>query len=382
VAIRPGGAKVYVTQSVWTGSVSVINTADNTVKSIPVGRFPMGVAVSPDGHWVFVANFLSSTLSVIDATTDSVVAAPSVNVGMLAMGVAVNPNSAKPYVYITNWGTNSVTIVRTTDLSTVVLNAQVGINPNGVAVAPDGSAVYVALEGDGKLVILDPQTAVVTGSVQVGSNPTGVAVAPDGRHVYVTNKKSNTLSVVDTNTLGVMNVQVGNEPTGVAVSSDGSLVYVSNSNSGSVSVLNALSTPPSPMSTISLAGSFPVGIALVPGAPVITVTIDVPHAINLRSQGTLPVTILSTDTFDATRVNPETVTLAHAPVKMKPNGTLMWSFEDVNGTGRLALVVQIDKEKLQLSPSDTEVVLEGQTYPDANNVVHHIRGAATVKVVP
>src|SRR5215475_15882686 len=37
--------------------VSVINTATNTVTTtIPVGHFPLGVAVSPNGAFVYVAN--------------------------------------------------------------------------------------------------------------------------------------------------------------------------------------------------------------------------------------------------------------------------------------------------------------------------------------
>ena len=370
------GSRVYVAQSVWNGSVSVINTADNSVASITVGHFPMGVAT--DGRLVFVTNFFSPTLSVINTTTTPISVAAAV-VGILARGVAVHPTL--PYVYVTNWGSGGVTIVRTTDLSMVVPNAHVGLNPSGVAVAPDGSEVYVTLEGEGKLAILDPLSAAPMGTpVQVGSGPTGVAVAPDGRHIYVANKVSNTLSVVDKATRGVMTVGVGSNPTGVAVSTDGSTVYVANSLGASLSVLNALTN--TVVNTIPLIGSFPVAVALVPGSPVITVNIDMPGVINLRSEGTLPVAILSTANFDATRVNPETVILAGAPVKMKPNLTLMWSLEDVNGDGRLDLVVHIDKEKLQLSASETKAVLEGQTYPDVNNIVTSIRGSATVKIVP
>ena len=57
------------------GSVSVIDTATNTViATIPVGLDPIGVAVTPDGSKVYVANAGSNTVSVIDTATNTVIA--------------------------------------------------------------------------------------------------------------------------------------------------------------------------------------------------------------------------------------------------------------------------------------------------------------------
>src|SRR5205085_3194326 len=76
----------------------------------------------------------------------------------------------------------------------------------------------------------------------------------------------------------------------------------------------------------------------------ITVQIDIkpgssPNTINLGSGGVVPVAILSSATFDATTVNPTTVTLANAAVRLKGNGTPITEQRDVNGDGRVDLVV-------------------------------------------
>jgi YVTN family beta-propeller protein len=68
--------KVYVTNEL-SNNVSVIDVATNTVvKTIPVGLQPRPLAVSPNGAWVYVANFGTnpSTVSVIDTASDTVVA--------------------------------------------------------------------------------------------------------------------------------------------------------------------------------------------------------------------------------------------------------------------------------------------------------------------
>ena len=66
--------KAYVT-NVFSSTVSVIDTTTNTVvATVPVGTNPFGVAVTPNGAFVYVANFLSQNVSVIDAATNTVVA--------------------------------------------------------------------------------------------------------------------------------------------------------------------------------------------------------------------------------------------------------------------------------------------------------------------
>ena len=114
----------------------------------------------------------------------------------------------------------------------------------------------------------------------------------------------------------------------------------------------------------------------------ITLSIDIkpnefPNSINLGSNGVVPVAILSSATFDATTVNPTTITLAEASVRLKGNGTPMASFQDVNGDGRLDLVVQVSTSALQLSNGDTQATLTGQTFDGKS-----ITGIDSVRIVP
>ncbi|UCE38881.1 MAG: hypothetical protein JSW00_06570 [Thermoplasmata archaeon] len=116
-------------------------------------------------------------------------------------------------------------------------------------------------------------------------------------------------------------------------------------------------------------------------SPVRIVSIDIkpgsdPNSINLGSQGNVPVAIFSTPDFDATNIDPLTVTLAGASVKLKGKGTPMTSFEDINEDGLLDIVVHVDTTAFELSLGDTDAVLEGETYDGVC-----IKGTDTVRIV-
>ncbi len=129
-------------------------------------------------------------------------------------------------------------------------------------------------------------------------------------------------------------------------------------------------------------GDYSIGYATASGECVIDVNIDIkpdsdPNSINLGSKGNVPVAIFSTPDFDATTIDPTTVTLAGASVKLKGKGTPMASFEDVNGDTLLDIIVHIDTTALEgLSMGDMDVVLNGETYDDKK-----ISGVDTVRIV-
>lgn len=126
------------------------------------------------------------------------------------------------------------------------------------------------------------------------------------------------------------------------------------------------------------------GISYTFTMPVLSVAVDIkpgdyPNAIHLvESGGTVPVAILSTTAFDASLIDPVTVTVAGAPVKLKPNGRPMSSLEDVNGDGLLDLIVHVWTEALQLTNIDSEAQVQGKTFDRE----WMIRGSDSIVVVP
>lgn len=95
-----------------------------------------------------------------------------------------------------------------------------------------------------------------------------------------------------------------------------------------------------------------------------------PNSINLKSKGKIPVSILTTDEFDASTVNPVTVSFAEAfPVR--------WTLENVDGDGYMDLLFHFKTQELNLDQDSTEATLTGITYDG-----RIIAGTDTVNIVP
>lgn len=175
-AYAPNGATLWVT-SPHTAVVYVIDTRRGTVDSLPLPSSPWGVAVSPDGRTVYVST--QGEVSVIDAGSHEVtqIAVPGVTAD-----IVVSPDGRKLYMTTADNAVVALdietgTIVAIVDLSAVYLF--------DLAVSPDGHWVY-ALDLAGSLYTVDTRTNALVAVPLVGGFAFGVAVAPDGSAVYAT----------------------------------------------------------------------------------------------------------------------------------------------------------------------------------------------------
>ncbi|CAH1194081.1 40-residue YVTN family beta-propeller repeat-containing protein [Candidatus Nitrotoga sp. BS] len=178
-----------------------------------------------------------------------------------AQAVTSIPNQTSgPYAYITNYGSNNVSVIDTAN-DTVLATIAVGYGPYGVTVSPDATRVYVANYVSSSVSVIDATTNSVLATVPIATRPYGLAVSPDGRHVYVVAYFSNNVSVIDTasNTV-TATIPVGQRPHGVVVSQDNKQVYVANYATNDITVIDA--TLNSVSATIPLpANSNPFGLA-------------------------------------------------------------------------------------------------------------------------
>jgi YVTN family beta-propeller protein len=241
VTVDPDSRHAFVT-NFSENSVSVIDTGSGKlIKKVFVGQNPASVAVFPRDHYALVTNYYDNTVSVINMKDLKVVGA--VVVGAHPDGVAIDPRGE--FAYVANSGGNTVTVI---DVHTqkVVRSVIVGSAPQKVAIDPDGRHAYVTNFGDHTVSVIDLPTQVgmdlyntllKVNTIRVGINPRGLAVAPDSHHALVVNVGENTLSVIDTATATVISTSfVGYSPDDVAIAPN-NIAYVTSSGDGTVTVI-------------------------------------------------------------------------------------------------------------------------------------------------
>lgn len=208
-----------------------VEAAPTVVATIPVGQSPHGIAVDATSNRIFVANLFSHNVSVIDGTTDSVIA----TMGPVSFPKGVAVDSDRRRVYVT--GSDSVAVFDE-DTNASLGAIAVGSGPRGIALNSVTGLVYVGNRLSNSVSVIDEATATVTATIPVGANPLFLAVDTERNRIYVTNTNDNSMSVIDGATNTVVSTIPTDTPYGVAVDESTNRVYVSNLSAGTMSIID------------------------------------------------------------------------------------------------------------------------------------------------
>jgi YVTN family beta-propeller protein len=241
----------YITNA-GSNSVSVIDTSTNSVvATIAVGNYPVGLAVDPMGTLVYVANVDGRSLSFIDARarwnfmSSEYLDKPA--------GIAAHPDRTRVYMAMHTSG--EILVLDLSASSSTAIN--VGPSPFDVAIDRAGLRVYVTGSTSNRFTVIDAGTNSVIATLPLDS-PAGLAVHPSGTLVYVGNASTNTVTVIDAADLSVVaTIPVGRAPAGLVCSQDGTRVYVANAESNNVSIVD---TRTNRVVTTVPVGVYPTGI--------------------------------------------------------------------------------------------------------------------------
>nr|MBA3431911.1 YncE family protein [Actinomycetota bacterium] len=227
-----------------------------------LGERPYGMALSPDGDHVLIANagVYRQSVMLVDARTglpSQEIVYPSPQT--VSWGVAWSPGGNRAYasdpandrIHVFKLGDGRLHKRPSLELS------KKDSWPTGVAVAPDGGKLYVAEMVGNALSVIDTSTGEqsrvpLTGkkcpALAKGVDPSQgrrcnysytVALSHDGRWAYVSNWGKKTVSVVNTRREElVKTIRVGTHPSAMVLNPANDELYVANTDSDSISVID------------------------------------------------------------------------------------------------------------------------------------------------
>jgi YVTN family beta-propeller protein len=152
------------------------------------------------------------------------------------------PPNYREYAYVTNGGSNTVTVI---DVVDVRLDREIAVGENPVAVAASltRNEVYVVNSGaagrDGSISVINAENNSVAATISVHRQPVSIEIDPKGELAYVANSGSNTISVVDLKARReIAAIGAGEEPVAARLSPDGKTLVVANRKANSVSLID------------------------------------------------------------------------------------------------------------------------------------------------
>jgi hypothetical protein len=238
VTISPDGSVAY---AVGPSSDVVVPIDIDSLVSMPpigVGSYPISIDMHPDGDWVYVANYQSGDISVIDAdilspgyhTVDSTLAAQGHPVDLV-----VTSDGDRVYAVLAPPDTNNLVVIDADDQSanwhTVIGTVKTGSVANSVTVSPDGTRLYVGTN-DGYVVLLAADNSyAVIGTVSGGVASKSVTISPDGTMLFMLTTQGDVYiyyvepgSDSENDVIGTVKTGTGTKE--VTVSPDGTLLYL------------------------------------------------------------------------------------------------------------------------------------------------------------
>lgn len=216
VTVDPTGRWVYVANPFGhsvsqlridpgTGALTLVN--EFVSSSSPDLQFPTGVAFSPDGHSLYVADYEGGDVAEFDvdpltgAITPKTLAASidMPDVGSTPRRIVTAAIDGTDYAYVSDYHNDEVvqfTIDPVTGELTEDGTVPSDSGPTGLVVDETTSpaSLFVATQGGDTVdeYDIDPATGALTpkagsSSIGAGSGPDGLALSPDGRELYVGN---------------------------------------------------------------------------------------------------------------------------------------------------------------------------------------------------
>jgi YVTN family beta-propeller protein len=222
-----------------------------------------GLAVTPDGSMLVAANVYNDSISVIDTASNTVLWEYDLRPYNNTPELSGTPGGETPYdvaIVRTAAGgyTAFVSSVRDREVVAVPLRSippdggtvqhiPLSGTPNSMLVTPDNTRLYVAEDNSDSVAVIDAQAWTLLSEIPVaavpgdtsprqytGLAPNGLALAPNGKTLFVSEGGANAVAMIDLTQsppATVAQIPTGWYPHAVSVSPDGTTLYVTNSKS-------------------------------------------------------------------------------------------------------------------------------------------------------
>jgi len=236
IVLTPDRKTLYVADNgvMW---MTETGPGDNTVSIVDVGsmkrtgtidlgefRRPHGITYDAISNRVYVTTEKPSKLLVLDPKALKVLRTYDVK-GEAPHIVKLDPN--REWAYVSNTNTGNFSAIKLDSGETISMPS--GERPQGQAMSPDGSRIFVANSGGNSISIFDLQKKKNVGQIVTsGKAPVRLVVSNDGKTLIYALQEGRTVGFADIATRKELaEIPLNGRPVSMSLSLDGKLAYCS-----------------------------------------------------------------------------------------------------------------------------------------------------------
>lgn len=260
-------SKAYGTSGPLNSSlVYVINLASESVSTFTqagVGARPTGVDFNASGTKVYIGDLANDVVRVYDTTTDAEIGT-GIAVGDGPYNLSRRPGTDE--IWVPNINDNTISVIDAS--SDTVINTYPATAPVTVIFNEAGTKAYVVRNANNTIYELNASTGALIGTITTTGFGYSPMVNHSGTRLYVPHLLDTGIDVIDTSSYGIIQtITAGTGPISLAITDDDSKMYAANANAGAgfsgttVSVIDA--TDNTVTSTFNVA-SAPALLAFAP----------------------------------------------------------------------------------------------------------------------
>lgn len=227
----PANAVLAYVSNEKDNTLSVIDlAASKVVKTVPTGQRPRGMALTSDGKRLLVCLGDSDRIDIFDTTSWRVIG--SINTPDPEYAALRQPGNNPLYVSNEN---NALITVWNIDTQKMLVQIPTGVEPEGMAVSPDGALVVNTTETTNMAQFFSYATGKNLANVLVPPRPRWAAFADHGKEVWVSSELGGTVTVIDTATFKILDTIHFNvpglrstfiQPVGISITADDKYAFV------------------------------------------------------------------------------------------------------------------------------------------------------------
>jgi len=212
---------------------------ETRIIKIQTGKTPKVIKVTPDERYALVANWHSSSVSVVD--TQGYKTIKEIRLGgkrwYIPRGIAISADSRKAYV--ANMGGGTISVIDLTALE-VIADIPATANPRHIILAKDQRTLYISDNILGKLLAFDLIAKKQMREVFIGKKARTIVLSPDERYLFGVSHDAGKLVVVDTESFDILYEKDFPFPMGLAITPDGGQLWVTSYRMGIIEVYEIL----------------------------------------------------------------------------------------------------------------------------------------------